>query len=230
MRKGDVKRQELLDAAEKLFCSRGYEGASVQDILQATGISKGGFYHHFASKEEVMKALCARRAERAVEVASAALQGADTPMARINAVLHAFMPLRRDAAEFVAMLLPIIAQPEGRAVAMTYQDALAEAFLPMLKAEIASAAVAEAVFRPTKDMEDVVLHMVNHCWMQAAAVLIAADRANQRCDQLTLLGLLTKYRRAVEVLLDAPYGSIEIIRVEEWDEVAGLILRAMRGQ
>ena len=43
MRKGDEKRRELLDASEKLFCQRGYEKTSVQDILTATGMSKGGF-------------------------------------------------------------------------------------------------------------------------------------------------------------------------------------------
>ena len=58
MRKGEEKRQVLLNAAEKLFCQQGYEKTSVQDILNVLHISKGGFYHHFASKEDVMKALC----------------------------------------------------------------------------------------------------------------------------------------------------------------------------
>ena len=51
MRKGDEKRLELLNEAERLFCQHGYDKTSVQDILGATGLSKGGFYHHFASKE-----------------------------------------------------------------------------------------------------------------------------------------------------------------------------------
>ena len=218
MRKGEEKRQELLNAAEKLFCARGYESASVQEILQAAGLSKGGFYHHFASKEDVMKALCVRRAQRAEEYTAAALSRADSPTGRINAVLRGFMPLRREEAEFIAMLLPVIAKPEGRAVAMTYQDALAEAFVPLLQGEIAAAAAVEVVCPPVKNMEDVILHTVNHCWMAVAAALQTGS-----ADRLTLLNLLSKYRRAVEVLLDAPYGSIEIIRVEELDEVVRLL-------
>ena len=50
MRKGDEKRQELLNTAERLFCRQGYEETSVQDLLNAASMSKGGFYHHFASK------------------------------------------------------------------------------------------------------------------------------------------------------------------------------------
>lgn len=221
MRKGEEKRQELLNAAEKLFCARGYEGASVQDILTAAGMSKGGFYHHFASKEDVMKALCARRAERAVAFTAELLASAATPMERINAVLHGFMPLRREEAPFMAMLLPVIATPDGRAVAMTYQDALEEAFLPMLTAEIAAAAAAEVVCPPVKEIGRVILGIVNQCWMSIAASLKAAN--GQPIDRLMLLNLLMKYRRSIEVLLDAPYGSVEIIRVEEWDEVANRI-------
>lgn len=221
MRKGEEKRQELLNAAEKLFCGRGYEATSVQDMMQSAGLSKGGFYHHFASKEDVIKALCVRRAERAEAYAEAELATADTSMGRINAVLHSFIPLRREEADFVSMLLPLIAKPEGRAIAMTYQDALAEAFLPMLAAEVAAAAAVEVVCPPVKDVESIILHTVNHCWMDILAMLIG--NGEQRTERIALLNVLTKYRRTLEVLLDAPYGSVEILRVEELDEVIRLV-------
>ena len=210
MRKGEEKRQELLNAAEKLFCAKGYEGTSVQDILNVAEMSKGGFYHHFASKEDVIKALCARRAERALAYTEDALSKAESSMGRINAVLRGFMPLRREESTFVDMLRPVMNTPEGRAIAMTYQDALETVFLPLLKAEIAAAAAVGVVCPPMKDAESMILNLVNHCWMQAVA---------NQIDQLDMLNLLSKYRRAVEVLLDAPYGSVEIIRVEEMDEV-----------
>jgi AcrR family transcriptional regulator len=210
MRKGEEKRQELLNAAEKLFCAKGYEGTSVQDILNVAEMSKGGFYHHFASKEDVIKALCARRAERAMAYTEDALSKAESSMGRINAVLRGFMPLRREESTFVDMLRPVMNTPEGRAIAMTYQDALETVFLPLLKAEIAAAAAVEVVCPPVKDAESMILNLVNHCWMQAVA---------RQMDQLDMLNLLSKYRRAVEVLLDAPYGSVEIVRVEELDEV-----------
>ena len=210
MRKGEEKRQELLNAAEKLFCAKGYEGTSVQDILNVAEMSKGGFYHHFASKEDVIKARCARRAERALAYTEDALSKAESSMGRINAVLRGFMPLRREESTFVDMLRPVMNTPEGRAIAMTYQDALETVFLPLLKAEIAAAAAVEVVCPPVKDAESMILNLVNHCWMQAVA---------NQIDQLDMLNLLSKYRLAVEVLMDAPYGSVEIVRVEEMDEV-----------
>ena len=64
MKKGDLRRQAILDTAEALFFQRGYEETSVQDILDAMGLSKGGFYHHFESKMSVLEAVSARRAEK----------------------------------------------------------------------------------------------------------------------------------------------------------------------
>lgn len=221
MRKGDAKRQQLLGEAEKLFCQRGYDKTSVQDILAAAGISKGGFYHHFDSKDEVLTALCQRRAERAAAFTADALDAAHTPMERINAVLRGFIPMRLEETAFLNMLLPVIARAEGRAIAMTYQDALESHFLPLLRAEIAAAM--GTVFPPVKDVESIVLNTVNHCWMGVAASLYNALREGRRPDTTVFLALLEKYRRAVEVLLDAPYGTVEIIRVEELEEVCRCI-------
>lgn len=215
MRKGDEKRQALLNTAEKLFCRDGYEATSVQDILDDLKLSKGGFYHHFASKEELLTALCDRRAQRAAEYAAAQLSSAETPLDRLNAVLRAFMPLRREEAAFVAMLMPGLDKPEGRAMALTYQEALTSHFLPLLQEAVAEAAGAEVIYPPVKDVELLVLHTVNHCWMEAALLIRHAIEGGSRPEPAALVQTIAKYRRAVELLLDAPYGTVEIIRVEE---------------
>lgn len=218
MRKGEEKRQELLNTAERLFCQHGYEATSIQDILDAMKLSKGGFYHHFASKEELLTALCDRRAQRAAAYTAAQLEAADTPLARLNAVLRGFMPLRKEEAAFVAMLLPGLDKPEGRAMALTYQEALTAHFLPLLQETVAEAARAEAIYPPVKDIELVVLHTVNHCWMEAALLIRRALEEDRRPEPAALVQAVAKYRRAVELLLDAPYGTVEIIRAEELAE------------
>ncbi len=227
MRKGDEKRQEILNTAEKLFCSRGYEATSVQDILNVLHASKGGFYHHFASKEEVLKTLCAQRAERAAAFTVQQLEQASPGMGRINTVLHGFMPLRREEAAFVRLLLPVIDTPEGRAMGMIYQDALLSSFLPLLRDEVAAAATEGIVCPPVKEMEAVVLHLTDRCWLDMAELLLRASRGEVRYETGAALTLLEKYRRGVEVLLEAPYGSVEIVRIEEWEEVAHRLLRAL---
>ena len=50
-------RAEILGAAMALFAKSGYEATSVAEICEAAGVSKGAFYHHFSSKQQVFLAL-----------------------------------------------------------------------------------------------------------------------------------------------------------------------------
>jgi AcrR family transcriptional regulator len=50
-------RALLIETAGQLFASRGYDRTSVDAIIRQAGVSKGAFYHHFSSKEEVLDAV-----------------------------------------------------------------------------------------------------------------------------------------------------------------------------
>jgi len=47
-------RSRVLEAAVDLFADQGYDGTSVAQVIAKAGVAKGGFYHHFASKEELL--------------------------------------------------------------------------------------------------------------------------------------------------------------------------------
>ncbi|MDP9118430.1 MAG: TetR/AcrR family transcriptional regulator [Actinomycetota bacterium] len=47
-------RARVLDAAVELFARQGYDGTSVAEVISAAGVAKGGFYHHFVSKEALL--------------------------------------------------------------------------------------------------------------------------------------------------------------------------------
>jgi AcrR family transcriptional regulator len=53
MRKGEATRQRIIAEAAPIFNQRGFDGCSMQDLMQATGLEKGGLYRHFANKEEL---------------------------------------------------------------------------------------------------------------------------------------------------------------------------------
>src|SRR5215470_19589523 len=53
MSKGEQTRERIIAKAAELFNQRGLEGTSLSDLMEATGLEKGGIYRHFASKEAV---------------------------------------------------------------------------------------------------------------------------------------------------------------------------------
>lgn len=55
-----ASRERILDVASKVFRERGLDGIGVADLMQEAGLTHGGFYGHFRSKEELMAMACAR--------------------------------------------------------------------------------------------------------------------------------------------------------------------------
>jgi AcrR family transcriptional regulator len=53
MRKGERTKERIIEQTAPLFNQKGFFGSSLTDIMEATGLKKGGIYNHFTSKEEL---------------------------------------------------------------------------------------------------------------------------------------------------------------------------------
>jgi TetR/AcrR family transcriptional regulator, transcriptional repressor of aconitase len=62
----EVTRMRLIEAAERLFIRRGFDNASVEEISEAAGYSRGAFYSNFDGKEQVFLAVIDRRRPKAI--------------------------------------------------------------------------------------------------------------------------------------------------------------------
>lgn len=60
----ELTRERILRTAQGLILEKGYAGTSLADIVGALGVTKGAFFHHFAGKDELARALIERYAER----------------------------------------------------------------------------------------------------------------------------------------------------------------------
>ena len=70
-------REQLLDAATRVFARKGYAGASVEEIAESAGYSIGALYSNFASKEQLFLELMSARRERRVNEVASILDAAD---------------------------------------------------------------------------------------------------------------------------------------------------------
>ncbi len=90
-------RGSLLKAAAQLFCDHGLEGASVDQIAQAAGYTKGAFYANFKSKEELFLVMLDERFSGELERIDQALAGAQEPHAEARAAAADFIHFAGDA-------------------------------------------------------------------------------------------------------------------------------------
>jgi AcrR family transcriptional regulator len=97
-------RARVLDAAVELFAQQGYDGTSVSQVIARAGVAKGGFYHHFASKEtllyEVYGDLIGRQLAAMDEIHSRGLPAAETLRALIQDLVESTAASARPALVF----------------------------------------------------------------------------------------------------------------------------------
>ena len=83
----EVTRMRLIEAAERLFIRRGFDDASVDEISEMAGYSRGAFYSNFENKEQVFLAVIDQRRPKALDDI---LQQVSAPVERIAAVRNWF--------------------------------------------------------------------------------------------------------------------------------------------
>lgn len=74
------RREQILDAAQKLFAIHGFEATTIQQIQQEVGIARGTLYYHFPSKEDILDALVDRMGARVLAKAQAVAQDRSIPV------------------------------------------------------------------------------------------------------------------------------------------------------
>lgn len=77
-KKGDDTRKRILDTAQHLILSHGYSGTSVDLLIRQLGMTKGAFFHHFKSKNELARTLIQRYSDEGIDLFQGALTRART--------------------------------------------------------------------------------------------------------------------------------------------------------
>lgn len=96
--------RKILDTAERLFTEKGYDRASLQDIMEESGLSKGAIYHHFASKEDIFYSVCDRIGRRNAEILAAVRDdGTLNGLEKLRTIFKVSMHPERQAKMFSMM-------------------------------------------------------------------------------------------------------------------------------
>jgi len=81
-------RQEILRTAARLFQQRGYDATSMNDVAAALKLSKGGLYHHFQSKDEILFEIMNHAMEITQERVLGPVRGIADPVERLRALIR----------------------------------------------------------------------------------------------------------------------------------------------
>ncbi|WEX86632.1 TetR/AcrR family transcriptional regulator [Sinorhizobium garamanticum] len=90
----------IVEKADALFYESGFDATSFADIAAAVGISRGNFYHHFKTKDDILDAVIARRMERTRAMLDGWQVEGESPRERILSFIHMLIANRTQIMDF----------------------------------------------------------------------------------------------------------------------------------
>lgn len=102
-------RQKLIDGALQMFSTSGYDHATVDDISQAAGYSKGAYYFHFSTKDDILLELLRLWTEGRTAVLAAGAESGASPREALVQTLSSFFSYA-DSPQWPGVLLEFWAQ------------------------------------------------------------------------------------------------------------------------
>jgi AcrR family transcriptional regulator len=213
----DVRRTEILDAAQHLISTKGYEQMTIQDLLDYLQISKGAFYHYFDSKLALLEAILVRRQAELQQRFLLIVQDAQLPtLAKLQRFFDT-LSLWKTAQK--ALLLPLLQVLYGNDNAVFRQKlrAIALQHTAPLLTTILVQGIEDgivAVAYPDQTSE-VILALVLDLGDACAGLLLSPEP-----DLLSRMErLVAAYTEAIARVLGLPDGSFSIIdppTLAEW--------------
>ena len=227
MKKGDIRRVQILDAAEKLFFEQGYDRTSAQDIRGALQMSKGGFYHYFDAKDSVLRAVSERRAQGRFDQLNAAVYGSRrSPVEKLNMVLAMANLFEAEETPFAALMLKLCYRDKDASMNAHRRRVLVDRLLPTLNDVIAEG-VADGSFHTRRPMEIGRLLLLMACDVNDEVCGMLADNPDNPDVMLPMIELLNTWREGVEKLVGAPYGTVVLFEagklIDDWQAAAALL-------
>ena len=154
MKKGERRKQDLLNIAYRMFIEKGYENTSVDDIIIEAGIAKGTYYYYFESKEATLEAVIEMMIEKAEIVAKAALMNPVSIPQKLASVVYAFQPNKDEV-----VITDVLERKENIVMHDKIGKKIVEVAVPILS-DIVREGIAQGIFACTNVEERVKMLLI----------------------------------------------------------------------
>ena len=136
------RKNEILDVAEELFATKGYDATSTNDILNRIGIARGTLYYHFESKESILDALIERISNRLI--AEAGRVAANKEVSVIERIVQSVMSLNVESSIAIEVMEQVH-KPQNALMHQKMQGHLLDGIVPII-ATLIKEGIEEGVF------------------------------------------------------------------------------------
>jgi AcrR family transcriptional regulator len=206
-----LRRDEFIDAGQRLIQTRGYEQFSVEELLAEVGASKGAFYHYFDSKTALLEAIVDRFVEVALaQVARIVNDDSLNAIDKFHAYFATIARLKGEQKEFLVALMRVWFSDDNAVV----REKLRREQVRLVTQHIATIVrqgVSEGAFTlaDPDSMARVVLSLILDTGDEAGELFM--QRQAGEIDLDTVRRRFQTYQTALERVLGVPSGTLHLI-------------------
>ena len=198
VKEAEERREEILDAAEKLFAAKGFDNTSTGDILDAVGIARGTLYYHLKSKEDILDGVIGRITNRLMQDAGEIVRKKELPV--LERLTKAIMSLNMES-KIGYEIMEQVHRPQNALMHQKMQATLLAGINPIL----------------TELVEEGIGQGICHTRYPESVVEMTILYANVAFDELNIAGLSAEQRDKkiagfiynMERLMGMPEGSLQ---------------------
>ena len=208
------RQDEILDVAQRLFMTRGYDDTPIQAIIDEVGIAKGTFYHHFPSKPALLDALVRRIVEQSVALVQPIADDPRLPaIAKFNAIYAHIGAWKAERKELLIEIHRVMHAESNVALTGRLQRDSIAAFVPLLGG-VVEQGVREGVFdtpfprHAARMVMDLAVPM-----SRSIGDALLENRATPELFEAIALDLRA-YHHAVDRVLGAAPGALKLIDLD----------------
>lgn len=211
-----ARRNEILDSAQRLIYTKGYEKMAIRDILVELNISKGAFYHYFDSKGALLEALVGRLLDEAEKLLNPVVQ--DPGLSALDKLERYFATAARwktDRKDYLMALVRIWYADENAIVRQKIFAMTVERIAPIISAIIRQGIQEGVINTPYPDQAGELFLSLWQTLGDSFSRMLLGQEANYAYVESTVAA----YTDAMERVLGTPSGSLHLIDIatlQEW--------------
>jgi AcrR family transcriptional regulator len=206
-----IKRDTFLDAAQRLIQVKGYEQASIQDVLTEASTSKGAFYHYFDSKAALLDGVVARMVDAALLSVEPVVENPDLPATdKLRALFAGIAAWKTARKELLIALMEVWLSDHNAIVREKFRRVVVDRLTPVM-ASIIRQGQAERVFTVTSPEEAARVFVSFLLSLNQSTTELYMDRQAGRISLEDVRRALDAQVEALERVLGAPPGSLTLV-------------------
>jgi TetR/AcrR family transcriptional repressor of nem operon len=219
-----VRRNEILDAAQRLIYTKGYERMTIQDILDDLHIAKGLFYYYFVSKQAMLVALTERLMDASAQAAEPIVNDPELrTLEKIGRFFAAIVQTETEQKTILLALLPVWYMDENAVVREKMRSMVVKYHAPLLNT-IIQQGIKEGVMRTAYPDQAVGMALLLFEGLKEALAQRLLATGLEQSQIQPSEHIIAAYTDALERILGIPSHTLHLADsqvLEQWLGVPG---------